>query len=108
MRLLHPFGFVDGLIDSVVFSAERRIVLRPHAMDNLSGLAEASHPLARVWISIPVGTKLMFVPASTKAEEKAAVTNHINRRPHLGKKSGVPIAVAGGHLTELQVVGIAC
>src|SRR2546428_14032974 len=105
MWLLHPFGFIDGLLDGVVFSAECRIVLRPHAMNNLCRLAEAGHPLASIWIAVSIRTKLMFVPASTKAQEKTAVTHDINRRTHFGQSSRVPITITGRHLTQLHVVG---
>src|SRR5947209_3810968 len=79
MWFLDPFGFVDCLLDGVIFPTKCRIVLSPHAMNNLSRLAEARQPLTRVWITVPVGTKFVFVPACAKAQDKAAVTHYIQR-----------------------------
>src|SRR5437016_14215320 len=77
---LHPFGFVDGLIDGIVFPAERRVVFRPHAMNNLSCLEEACYTFASVWIAVTIGPILVFVPSCSKAQDKVSVTHHIQRR----------------------------
>src|SRR5438270_12549154 len=69
MWFLDPFGFVDGLLDGVIFPTECRIVLCPHVMNNLSRLTEARHTLACVWIPISIGAVFMFIPSCAKAQD---------------------------------------
>src|SRR5215212_10200850 len=46
MRLLDTFRLVDWPVDRVVLALETRVVLGPHAVDDLAGLAEHAHPVA--------------------------------------------------------------
>src|SRR3712207_3932749 len=105
--IAHALRFVDGSVYLVEFAVEDDVVLGPHAVDDLAGLAEHSHPLGDLGEAVAVGTPLVLVPAGAETEEEAAVAHRVHRRGDLGQERRVAVAVAGDHLPDLYPLGVA-
>src|SRR5258708_4850700 len=99
MRLLHAFRLVNRLVDRIIFPGERRIVLGPHAMNNLRSFAETRHALFGIGITVAIGAILVLVPASTEAEDKATMRHDVESRANLRHQSWIAVAITGTHLS---------
>src|SRR5256885_16677082 len=80
MRLLHGLWLVDGAADLVVLAFKRRLVLGPHRLDHLEGLAQHPKALRSVGVLIAVGVVLVVVPTRADAEDQPSVAHHVYRR----------------------------
>ena len=67
MRLLYPFGLVDGPFDLVIGPFKGGFLLRPHCQDDLECLAQALQAFSRLGIRVAIGTVFVLVPARANA-----------------------------------------
>ncbi len=107
IRLAHTFRLVDRLVDGVVLARKGRIVFRPHLDQNLSGLAEGPHALARLREPVAIRAPFVLVPARAEPAIQPAMAHHIHCGGHLRQQRGIAIAVTGHHLPDIDTRGIA-
>src|ERR1700687_3657085 len=102
MRLLHRFGNAECVGHRVVLAVHRRLFLREHATDDLTGLVQGFEAAGnRLEIDAEV---LMFQlePAGADAEVEAAAADVIERRRHLGEHARVAVGIAVHEMTEAR------
>jgi hypothetical protein len=63
LGLAHALRLVDGPVYLVELAVEDDVVLGPHAVDDLAGLAEHPHPFWDLGEAVAVGAPLVLVPA---------------------------------------------
>src|SRR5712691_13546623 len=107
MRLLYPFGLVDGPLDLVIGAFKAGFLLRPYGQDDLDRLAQALQAFSRLRIGVAVGTVLVLVPARANDKIEATVAEGIDGAGHFGEKRGVAIAVTGHYLTNAHAFRVA-
>src|SRR3712207_3736596 len=104
---LFPYTTLFRSVYLIELAFEDDVVLGPHAVDYLAGLAEHSHPHGDLGEAVAVGAPLVLVPAGAEAEEEAPVAHHVHGGGDLGQERGVAVAVAGDHLPDLDPLGVA-
>src|SRR5829696_9022007 len=107
MRLLDTFGLVDGRVNRIVLAFKLGVVLRPHAVDDLAGLSEHAHPVAKLGEAKAISPPLVLVPACSDASIQPAMAGDVHRRGDLGIQRRVTVTVTADHLPDLDILCVA-
>src|SRR5213082_3523867 len=82
MRLLHPFGLIDGATYLVIRALEGGLFLRPHGKNDLEGFSQHAQALRAIRIGIAIRSILVLVPPRPNAEIQAAMREDIEGAGH--------------------------
>ena len=104
---LHALRLVDRATHLEVFALKGRVVLRPHAVDDLQRIAQLLQARRPVGIGVAVGAILVLVPARADTEDQPPVAHHVHGRGHLRQQCRVAVAVARHHLPDAHPLRIA-
>src|SRR3712207_7246001 len=80
---LFPYTTLFRSVYLIELAFEDDVVLGPHAVDYLAGLAEHSHPLGDLGEAVAVGAPLVLVPAGAEAERSEEHTSELQSRQYL-------------------------
>src|SRR5919107_4439253 len=107
MRLLDTFGLVDWPVNRIVLAFKLGVILRPHAVDDLAGLSEHAHPVAKLGEAKAISPPLVLVPACSDARRQPAVACDVHRGGDLGIQRRVTVTVTADHLPNLDILCVA-